>query len=171
MEKTYNFGRTVNKILQWIAIGLLFLGLFFLFGKCHAEVLNPHAQWQISQFHEEQIFAKQKPKSVEELKVEYNDKISFHRENGWRTYNDAKDKCWWLPDHDHRDNARYCWTGAIALLAPNTPQSKVVACILVWLCQYGIDCLDEWDYINNKMYWSQYHFEMMEFYEDLLKKL
>lgn len=57
-----------------------------------------------------------------------------------------------------------------ALVAPVDPMSKLVGVVRVTLILYGIDCCNEWHYINNKLYSSQCHYEMMEFYEEVLKK-
>lgn len=97
------------------------------------------------------------------------EKARFHKTNAERTFNDAKDKCWYLPKLSERDKARYCFTNIGAIISNTTPQSKIVVCLVTSLIQYGIDCSDEWNYINNKLYWSQYHYEMMEFHLDLIK--
>lgn len=98
------------------------------------------------------------------------EKARFHKSNAERTFNDAKEKCWYLPNISDREKARYCLSNIGALLSNSTPQSKIIAIIVTTLMQYGIDCCDEWNFINNKLYWSQYHYEMMEFHLDLIKK-
>jgi len=100
----------------------------------------------------------------------YQEKIKFHRDNGDRTYRDAKNKCWWLPDLSDREKAKYCFSTAVALIAPNDPKSKLIGATLTLLLQYGLDCMDEWNYIQNKLHWSEYHYEMMEFYQEVLLK-
>lgn len=97
-------------------------------------------------------------------------KVQFHKENGERCYKDAKDRCWWLPNISERDKARYCFTTFGVLASPGEPKSKIIIAVISALIQYGLDCSDEWHYINNKLYWSQYHFEMMEFHQDLIKR-
>lgn len=96
------------------------------------------------------------------------DKVRFHKSNAIRTFNDAKDRCFLLPKISDRNKAIYCFTNLAAICANSTPQSKIIAVLVTTLLQYGIDCTDEWHYINNKLYWSQYHFEMMEFHQDLI---
>ena len=75
-----------------------------------------------------------------------------------------------LPNLTDRQNARYCFTASIAGITPLPPQSKLIAIILATLAEYGVDCVNEWYYINEKLYWSQYHYEMAEFYEEVLRK-
>ncbi len=97
-------------------------------------------------------------------------KVQFHKENGERCYKDAKERCWWLANISDRDKARYCFTTFGILAAPGEPRSKSIIAVISALIQYGLDCSDEWHYINTKLYWSQYHFEMMEFHQDLINR-
>jgi len=99
----------------------------------------------------------------------YQEKIAFHQSNAERTLQDAKNKCWWIPNTDYREKAKYCFTAAVSAVSMGTPQSRIVAGISSMLICYGIDCQEEWHYIKNKLYWSEYHYEMMEFYQDVLR--
>lgn len=36
--------------------------------------------------------------------------------------------------------------------------------------QYGLACIEEWNDIESLLLESKYHFEMMEFYQDVLNK-
>lgn len=65
--------------------------------------------------------------------------------------------------------ATNCFTNIGALLAPADPRSRIITALITTLVQYGLDCSEEWHYINNKLYWSQYHYEMMEFHQMLVK--
>ncbi|CDR34560.1 hypothetical protein [Criblamydia sequanensis] len=95
-------------------------------------------------------------------------KIEFHDENAKRTFNDAKDRCWWLPQVDYRIKAQNCFAAIFVTIAPGTPQSKLISGLLTLLCSYGINCLDEWEYIENKLMWCEYHYAQKEYYESLL---
>ena len=95
-------------------------------------------------------------------------KMQFHKENGDRCLADAKERCWWLPYIPAREKARYCCTNLAIFASPGEPRSKIITALINTLIQYGIDCQDEWHYINNKLYWSQYHYEMMEFHQQLI---
>ncbi len=97
-------------------------------------------------------------------------KVKFHKENGDSCYNDAKEKCWWLPNVSDRDKARYCFTNIGVLCSPGKSKSKLIIALVTTLIQYGLDCSSEWHYINNKLYCSQYHYEMMEFHQNLIKQ-
>lgn len=155
-----------QKFLSYIAYFFLILGVLYLCSceKAHATFL-PNASFEIERIETCFSCKKLRPDEI----TYYQDKCKFHKENGERTYADAKIKCWYLPDLTDRQNARYCFTAAIALLSSGSPMSKVVTSTLTVLTQYGIDCLEEWEYINNKLYWSKYHYEMSEFYQEVLK--
>lgn len=104
------------------------------------------------------------------VRAKWVSEYNFHLENGKRTFKDAQDRCAYLPNTDDRTKAKYCFTSAISLVGSSTPGTKLVAAVTTFLVQYGIDCMDEWHYINNKLNWSKYHFEMCDFYRDLLDK-
>ncbi len=100
----------------------------------------------------------------------YAQKVKFHQREAERTYKQAKEKCWYLPDLSEREKARYCITSIGIGLAPMEPASKSITILVNALIQYTIDCCDEWHYINEKLYWSHYHYEMMEFYQEVIKQ-
>lgn len=178
------FGKQIKKWWWYVVIFLLMLlGQWLFSDKAHAD------EYYIDGVHHEFTYemTETAQKEIAQLKLwmekrryckgltgtqiaDYQKKMKFHQENAQRTLDDAKARCWWLPDLTDRDNARYCWTSAIALLAPGAPHYKGVAVILNILLQYGLDCSDEWHYINEKLYWSQYHSEMADFYEEIIRK-
>lgn len=99
----------------------------------------------------------------------YLDKIDFHKKNGDRTYQEAKSKCWYLPDVDERERAKECFVVAASALLPSEPRSKLIGLVLSTMVTYGINCYDEWNFINTKLQWAKYHYEMMEFYQQVVE--
>lgn len=83
-------------------------------------------------------------------------------------YNLAKDKTWWLPNLSDREKGRYCYTTAIAGVFAS-PQYKVVAMVSTLLTQYGLDCIDEWNFIDEHMQQSKAWWESYEFYKENLE--
>ena len=149
---------------------MFFLFITCLFGRLSAceEHLNflPSAKKEI-RFLNLSMAAKRRATASE--KKLFSEKYQFHIVNAERTYNDAKDRSWWLPDIDDRQIARTCFNTIGALALPGTPQSRIVAGLISLMINYGLDCISEWEYINNKLYWSQYHYEMAEFYANAIK--
>lgn len=89
-------------------------------------------------------------------------------ENANRTYNAAKDKCWWLPRMSDREKAKTAFLTALAKFGASTPSGQIVNMTVVLLTEYGLACMDEWHYIHNKLHWSEYHFDMAEFYKNVI---
>lgn len=174
--------------LYYFYLFIVFFGIIFLFSnKIHAEELGYSYDGKKSFSKLQGSFLPDAKKEIEMLRIFkaqggfqfalskkdrkfYQEKVKFHKENGEKAYRDAKKKCWWLPDTSDRDKAKYCFTTAISLIAPNNPKSKLMGAILTLLLQYGLDCMDEWNYIQNKLHLSEYHFEMMEFYQEVLQQ-
>lgn len=100
----------------------------------------------------------------------YEEKYKFHKENAERCFSDAKNKCWYIPNIADRDKARYCLTNLGAWASATDLRSKIITVIVTTLVQYGLDCCDEWNYIKDKLHWSKYHYEMMEFYEGVINQ-
>ena len=137
---------------------LIILGLFYAIRAYAIE--NPHALHHINLYYCGSL-------AYDHCKTP-KQKYDFHKANADRCYEEAKERCWWLPKIDERKKARYCLTSGGAMLAFGDPRSKLMAAFVNALIQYGLDCCDEWEFINNKFYWAEYHYEMMEFYGQML---
>ena len=145
---------------------LFFLGAFFLGPSLHA--VPPSAKTEIK--HLQSYFLVLRGKLSKEDKKFYQDKVRFHQSNAERCYRDVKNKCAWLPDFDDRENAKFCLVTAGTLVAPADPMSKLIAITVELFVYYGLTVMDEWNYIKNKLHWAEYHYEMMEFYQELLQQ-
>ncbi len=144
---------------------LLFLGLYF-FIKSFAHSAEPMPVSHEFYFQDYQARRKIGDKPFgnvsREQKAKWQEEYEFHMFHAIRTYNDAKEKCWWLPSPGDRDIARMCWTTAISTVVAPTPQLKIVVVVSQLLIHYGLDCIDEWYFIQDKLYWSEYHFNQCE---------
>lgn len=100
----------------------------------------------------------------------WQDAYDDHHFNAVRTYTDAYNKIWWLPNLTWRQIGRDCWVSACGLAATNSPTQALIVCFSTLLSQYGLHCLDEWDYIEEKLSWSKYHFDQCVHYAGLLNK-
>ncbi len=101
---------------------------------------------------------------------EWQESYDHHHYDAVRTYNDAYNRIWWLPDLTLRQLGRDAWVAACVIASTKTPGQALVAAFTTMLSQYGLHCLDEWDYIQDKLYWSHYHFKECAFYANLLQK-
>lgn len=99
----------------------------------------------------------------------WQDAFDMHHFNAIRTYNDAKDCVWWLPNLTWRQWGRDAWVAACAMASTKTPCQALVVAFSTMLSQYGLHCADQWDYIEDKLYWSEYHFNECIKYAQLLQ--
>lgn len=158
-----------RKIDYGIAILLFFLGSFFLFRSCQVHGKNyqremiPDSQIEISYFNIDKALS-------EKDRAYYEKKRQFHKENAERTYQNAKNACWYLPRVSDREKARTCFTTAVGYIAASTPKAKLVILITSLLVEYGLDAMREWEYIEDQLHWCQHHSEMYEFYCDILAR-
>lgn len=151
-----------KRIVDGLTIGVFLLGVYFLCKSLHAEI----PMWEYEYYNS---FMTAKVKNIPELHEQWTQELKFHKANGIRCYEDAKSKCWWCPDISERDRARKCFTVTFASIGGSTPSARLVSMISAYLLQYGLDCMDEWEYIEDKLRWSEYHFDMCEHYENLLR--
>ncbi len=100
----------------------------------------------------------------------YEKKLKQHQYDAERTWNNAKNKCWYLPNITKRKAAQNAFQATIAAMGGGTPMSMLVLALMSTLTSYGLDCIDEWYYIEEQLSWCQYHCEMVEFYLTVLEK-
>lgn len=108
-------------------------------------------------------------KNDPEKRREWKEAYDFHHMNAVRTYTDAYNRIWWLPDVSLRQLGRDAWVAACGCAGGPTLSARLVVAFSTMLSQYGLKCLDEWDYIQDKLSWSQFHFEKCEYYASLLQ--
>lgn len=108
------------------------------------------------------------PNASAKQKAKWQKEFEFHHFQAKRTYDDAYNKSWYLPDLNWRQRAREAWIAAFSMVGVQTPSLKLVVVISSLLMQYGLDCMNEWEYIQEKLAWSEYHFKECEKYAQLL---
>ena len=142
------FTKKILKPHQYIFAFFFYLFIIFLFdSKLHAAIIQSRVEIK----HLELANIRLVSLSKEDKKF-YRDKIKFHQANAERCYNDAKNKCYLLPDFDDRKNAEFCLVTAGTLLLANDPRSKIIAITIDLLIYYGLSVIDEWNYIQNKLH-------------------
>lgn len=114
-------------------------------------------------------YGKQTPPDNRAQRQKWQDAFDLHSFNAIRTYNDAKDCVWWLPNLTWRQWGRDAWVAACAMASTKTPCQALVVAFSTMLSQYGLHCADQWDYIEEKLYWSEFHFNECVKYAQLLQ--
>ena len=100
----------------------------------------------------------------------YRNKKQYHQDEAIKAYERAHEKCWWIPRISDRTIGRSCFVSVMTTVTAPTPQSKVMAAIVNLMVTYGLAAMDEWDYINYNLMDASHHFELMEFYNDILNR-
>lgn len=101
---------------------------------------------------------------------EYKNKRNYHQDEAIKAFERAHEKFWWIPRISDRAMSRSCFTTIMTTVTASTPQSKIMAAIMNLMITYGLAAMDEWDYINYNLAEAEHHFELMEFYNDVLNK-
>lgn len=93
-----------------------------------------------------------------------------HKREGKKEYNLAEETCVLIPDIDDREYAKHLFAVAVTTSVQALRWSAVVYGLTAMLIEYGIDVYDAWNKMNFHLNNSKYHFEMMEFYQDVLER-
>lgn len=165
-------------IVKWIVFFILFLIGLFCYMKDYGYANEGYfsnisiEEECLFQFHQPIVCRVPWGRPNQQIKAnqrqEWQEAYDNHHYNAVRTYQDAYNRVWFLPDLTWRQIGRDCWVSACAMASTNTPSTALVMAFSTMLSQYGLHCLDEWDYIQEKLSWSQYHFEQCAYYSNLL---
>lgn len=96
------------------------------------------------------------------------EKIEFHKREAERIYEEVKDRVWYLPGLDDREIAKRIFMLLAPAVTVEGVKKKSVAMFIQMALEYGLDCMDEWDWISTKWHWVGYHVDQAEFYERYL---
>ena len=124
-----------SKLWKWIIFLFLFLfGLFCYmkdYGYCSECSYNFHQSIPV----EEEYLYKDyhsrvpwgiKPQASLSQKQEWQEAYDNHHFNAVRTYNDAYNRLWWLPNLTWRQIGRDCWVSACAVASTKTASTALV---------------------------------------------
>lgn len=145
----------MNLIAKSLIVFLFFLGIFYL-TRAHSTLHDDIYQLR----HTAALNAEQRQYFVLE--------INHHEREAKAYLKKAEQTCWYFPTLDDQEKARYCFTSAMAMAAPGTPWSKIIAAVLVGITNYGLDVLEQSELTEEYLRKAEYHFEMKEFFEGVL---
>ena len=100
----------------------------------------------------------------------YMEKCEYHKKQGEMYYKNAKDLGLFWGEESERQKANYCFKVLLATIAPSTPMSKALAAAIAFIADYGMDVMDRWHLIRSFLMEAEYHYKMLEFYEEVLIK-
>jgi hypothetical protein len=130
------------------------------FLTCHAAEIVPSAAFTIKSLDESHRIVTEK----DIWKREY----IFNKTNGTKTYNDAFHKCKHLKVTVLRMKATHCFKEAVDIVGTPIPGTELVETVRRLLIDAGVYEGKEWHYIENKLTWSHYYFEMADYYWKLI---
>jgi len=110
----------------------------------------------------------QNKKTPAQQRQEWQAEYDQHHYDAVRTYNDAYNRIWFLPNLTLRQLGRDAWVAACAMAGTKTPGQALAMAFATMISQYGLHCLDEYDLIQDKLKWSAYHFSECVKYASLL---
>jgi hypothetical protein len=103
-------------------------------------------------------------------KRKYTDEMNLHKRECLRNLDNIKDACWWAPDMSDRELGRVFWRSFIAAgFCSGSVSTRLLGALASLTLDYGIAVMDYSDYINEQMYWAQYHAEMYEWFKNVLE--
>ncbi len=105
-----------------------------------------------------------------ELRQVYVEKCEYHKQQGALYLKYAEDLSLFWGDETDRQKANYCFKVLLAMIVPATPMSKIIAGAIAFISDYGLDVLDRWHLIRTHLMTAEYHFKMLEFYQEVLEK-
>jgi hypothetical protein len=97
-----------------------------------------------------------------ESKVKLQEEYDFHHFHAVRCYQEAYNHLWYYPVVSWRDRSRQAWIAACAMIGCTTATGRLVMAFSAMLSQHGVDIIDDWDFVAEKLKWALYHFEQCE---------
>lgn len=100
----------------------------------------------------------------------FMDLCDYHEKKAKKYLKRAEDICWWMPDLDAREKGQCCIRAIVASIGGTTPVSKMVLSLLSLFETYTEAALGDWYELQDNLLEANYHFEMLEFYQEVLVK-
>ena len=154
--------------LPWMLfiLGAYFFTMSILYGKDYVHKPSTGLHYELEQIKNINML-----RTLSKIDREnYQEAYEMHAWNAKRNWDNAKNACWILPNISHRNKAKYVWVSTISAFAASEPKAKIVAALLTALAQYGLDCIDEWGYIDEQLEWCEYHYTQAAHYASLLQR-
>ncbi len=101
---------------------------------------------------------------------EYIDLVEFHRDKAETYMMCLETEIWSLPECSDKEKAKYFFTSFMATFSVSGLSTKVMAAALTFFAQYGLECIDHWHRVQYHLIKAKYHYEMMEFFQEVLMK-
>jgi len=159
-----NLRKCNHNPLFYIRIFFIVLGCNLLFSYCEGSEFNMSAEVEIASFQHYDAYNDHQVKHFKE-------KLSYHTKEGQRSFRDAEKICLLIPDISDRDIAKSLFKNALILsLSAKDSWAGIIISLTNMCCDYGLCVYDQWSRMEYHLNESKYHFEMMDFYKDVLAR-
>jgi hypothetical protein len=101
---------------------------------------------------------------------EYRDKMQHHLKEGQRCFREAETMCTLIPNETDKNTAIYLFSQALVISLNNCNFAAVVITLEANLIAYGLYQWNQWNKMQTLLLESKHHFEMSDFYKDILEK-
>lgn len=156
--------RNKHKLADYVLVFIIgFLISYVQIGKCHA--------YQGIDFNSAKFELQDYRAALDEEQIDHFEMLAKkNREMGNLCVFTAKKMIWFLPDLTDEQMSNMCLATFSVGLAPTTPWSKIIRMFIAVSVQYVGHCKNEWNHIQNLLHTAEYHFELAEFYDDVVEK-
>ncbi len=100
---------------------------------------------------------------------EFTGKMVFHEREGQRCFREAEKTCILIPNESDKNIALYLFGQALIISINSGNFPAVVITLEANLAAYGIYQYEQWYKMETLLHESRYHFEMSDFYKNVLK--
>lgn len=108
-------------------------------------------------------------KLTEKQRKNYTEKMSYHEKEGQRCFRESEKMCTLIPDIDLKEISIYLFSQAI-FLSINQSFSGAINLLEANLITYGVYQFNQWKKMQTLLHESKAHFDMRDFYKELLEK-
>jgi len=104
----------------------------------------------------------------EKQRKKYTNKRDFELREAKRCEKNLVDKSYWIPCMDDRAKTRAALKASGIAIAALKSKPAAIGMFLDILGDYVFSCVDEWYYIRDQSNWCQSHYEMYQWYQNVL---
>ncbi len=103
-------------------------------------------------------------------RTDYERKVKYHLLKANYCFNQAYEESMFIPNLDSKTIARHLFESCLWSIGTGTLRGAAIASLGVSLYNYGMFMYDQWELIDTLLLESKYHYEMMDFYNNVLRK-
>lgn len=107
-------------------------------------------------------------KMTDQQRLQFHQKEMYHLQQGQIFCESMQNRCLLLPPGNYRNSSLTAIGVCVAAIASGKPRSAAVIALLATLESYLKAVYNQWNAIRDDLNNAKYHFEMAEFYNEIL---